>query len=114
MASLLTFAVTGSGCYRESSGKPLKWFREGTVASTWTPGHAVSDVTVVARDVGGDGTIVNSVTYARFDQGFKLDLPGGHYTIDVTDAADRVIATYQDVVVDGETTIDAPTEVAAQ
>ena|SRR5260221_12369647 len=114
IASVLMFAVTGTACYRESSGKPLKWFRDGAVTSTWTGDRALRDVTVVARDLGGDGTIVNSETYPRFDQGFKLDLPGGRYTIDVTDAADHVIATYPDVVVDGEMTIGTPTELAAQ
>jgi hypothetical protein len=114
IASVFLFAVTGTACYRESSGRPLQWLRDGGVTSTWTGAGALRDVTVVARALGGDGTIVNSETYPRLDQGFKLDLPGGRYTIDVTDAADHVIATYPEVVVDGEVTIGAPTEVAAQ
>lgn len=75
-------------------------------------GVDLNNVTVAARDVGGDGTIVNSQLYANIEQGFTLDLPGGHYDIEVTDAAHNVIATYEDVIVDGDVTLHAPTAIA--
>jgi hypothetical protein len=39
---------------------------------------------------------------------FALDLPFGHYDIEVTDETNAILARYPDVVVDGEVTLDAP------
>jgi len=109
---LLVFATTGTACLDNT---PAPWepgggvygssYRDGVVTSPAIDGK---NITVAARDVGGDGTIINSETYASLDQGFQLDLPGGRYTIDVTDAAGHVIATYPDVTVDGDVTVGAP------
>jgi hypothetical protein len=115
VALVLTLALAATACLDNT---PAPWqsgggvYADGSVTSPWDGAGDLQDITVAAREVGGDPTIVNSETYARFDHGFKLDLPGGRYTIDVKDAADHVIATYPDVVVDGEVTIGAPTEAA--
>lgn len=82
--------------------------RSGTEHRT-SPG-----IVVVLRfaSVGGDGTLVNSQLYADIEHGFTLDLPGGHYDIEVTDAAHNVIAAYDDVIVDGDVTLQTPTALA--
>ena len=109
------FMVFGTTACLDGAPGPLDKgggiFRDGSVSSSWTGDAKFHDVTVAARDVDGDGTIVNSETYASFDQGFKLDLPGGHYRIDVTDANHHVIAIYKDVLVDGDITMGEPNQV---
>jgi hypothetical protein len=113
VASLIMFATLGTACLDHTAapwepgggvyGRPS--YMDGAVSS---PAIEANNVTVAARDVGGDGTIVNSETYTSLDHGFKLDLPGGRYAIDITDAVGHVIATYPDVTVDGDVTVDAP------
>jgi hypothetical protein len=115
LASLLALTVAATGCLDHTAGPTDPGggiFRDGSVSTAWTGHGELHDITVVARDVGGDDTIVNSETYATFDHGFKLDLPGGRYKIEVTDAAQHVLATYAEVVVDGEVTVGAPSPAA--
>jgi len=74
---------------------------------------AIEALTLTARDVGGDGAIINSETYTDLDHGFALELPGGKYKLDVTDPSGLVLASYNNVVVDGDVKL-APTDTAAE
>jgi hypothetical protein len=122
LIAILALAASAPACLDNT---PASWqpgggtFTDGTVSSSWNGTEAmrdttgaVHDVTVSARDLGGDGTVVNSQTYASLDHGFTLELPGGHYKLDVTDVANHVVATYFDVVVDGDVKLGPPNTIA--
>lgn len=81
----------------------------GKVTSALTLSPSVHNVTVSARDLDEDREVTNTETYPVLDHGFALDLPFGHYDVEVTDETNAMLARYLDVVVDGEVTLDAPT-----
>ena len=81
----------------------------GKVVSALTLGPTVHNVTVTARDLDQNREVTNTETYPVLDHGFALDLPFGHYDIELTDDTNAMLARYLDVVVDGEVTLDAPT-----
>lgn len=113
-AVVLGLALSATACLDHTQG-PLEQItgtalKEGSISGSWNNTLAMRDttsdlknVTISARDVGGDGTVVNSQTYASLDHDFSLELPGGHYRVDFTDAANHVLVTYPDVTVDGDT-----------
>ncbi len=68
-------------------------------------GKVVSAVT--AHDLDENREVTNTETYPVFDHGFALDLPFGHYDIEITDETNAMLARYPDVAVDGEVTLDA-------
>jgi hypothetical protein len=81
----------------------------GKVTSGLTLNPDIHNVTVSARDLDENREVTNTETYPVLDHGFALDLPFGHYDIELTDETNAMLARYLDVVVDGEVTIDAPT-----
>ena len=80
----------------------------GSVSSALTMGPDVHDVTVSALNLDANREVTNTETYAVLDHGFSLDLPYGRYDIELTDAANKVIARYPGVVVDGDIKLGAP------
>lgn len=92
-----------AGC--GSNGAPAQ---AGSVSSAMTLAPGVHDVTVRALDLDSNRELTNSETYPVLDHGFKLDLPYGHYDIEVTDSANRVVARYPGVDVNGDVTLGAP------
>jgi len=99
------FSVQGCG---STNGNPT-WARDGQVSGSLNLGSSVHDVTVSALDLDANRAITNTETYPGLDHGFALDLPGGHYDIEVTDDKNALIARYEDIVVDGDVALDAPT-----
>lgn len=91
------------------SGSKPQAVPAGKVTSALTLSPSVHDVTVSARDLDENREVTNTETYPVLDHGFDLDLPFGHYDIEVTDETNAILARYRDVVVDGEVTLDAPT-----
>jgi hypothetical protein len=87
-------------------GQP-QTFPDGKVSSALTVDGTVHDVTVTARDLDRNCEVTNTETYSVLDHGFALDLPFGHYDIEITDESNAMLARYPDVVVDGEVTLDA-------
>jgi hypothetical protein len=81
---------------------------DGKVVSALTLASTVHNVTVTARDLDQNREVTNTETYPVLDHGFALDLPFGHYAIEITDETNAMLARYPDVVVDGEVTLDAP------
>jgi hypothetical protein len=81
---------------------------DGKVVSAMTLEATVHSVTVTARDLDQNREVTNTETYPVLDHGFALDLPFGHYDIEVTDETNAILARYPDVVVDGEVTLEAP------
>lgn len=112
-ATVLALAVSATACLDHTQG-PLEQvtgaaLHDGSLSGSWSGALAMRDttsdlnnITISARDVGGDGTVINSETYASLDHDFTLELPGGHYRVDFTDAANHVLATYSNVVIDGD------------
>ncbi|MEO8844373.1 MAG: hypothetical protein ABI704_22505 [Kofleriaceae bacterium] len=82
--------------------------QDGKVVSAVTLGPTVHNVTVTARDLDENREVTNTETYPILDHGFALDLPFGHYDIEITNETNAMLARYPDVVVDGEVTLDAP------
>jgi hypothetical protein len=82
--------------------------QDGKVMSSLTLGPTVHNVTVTARDLDQNREVTNTETYPVLDHGFALDLPLGHYDIEITDETNAMLARYPDVVVDGDVTLDAP------
>lgn len=81
----------------------------GKATSALTLSPSIHNVTVSARDLDENREVTNTETYPVLDHGFALDLPFGHYDIELTDETNAMLARYLDVVVDGDVTIDAPT-----
>lgn len=115
-AVALALAFSATACLDHTQG-PLEQItgtkaalQDGSISGSWNNVLAMRDttgdlknLTISARDVGGDGTVVNSETYANLDHDFSLSLPGGHYKVDITDLQNHVLVTYPDVTVDGDT-----------
>ena len=112
-AVALALALSATACLDHTqgpigqvTGAPLK---DGSISGSWNDALAMRDttgelknITITARDLGTDSTVVNSQTYASLDHDFALEVPGGHYRVDFTDAANHVLTTYNDVTVDGD------------
>jgi len=81
---------------------------DGKVVSSLTLNATVHNVTVAARDLDQNREVTNTETYPLLDHGFTLDLPFGHYDIEITDETNAMLARYPDVVVDGDVTLGAP------
>jgi len=107
-ASVIALVLGATACLDHTQG-PLEQgtnvLRDGSISGSFTTAEIKSHpkgITLTASDVGGDGTIVNSETYSNLEHGFSLALPGGHYKVDFTEPGGIVLATYSDVVVDGD------------
>lgn len=88
-------------------GHPVTFPPDGTVSSALTVDATVHNVTVSARDLDRNREVTNTETYPVLDHGFALDLPFGHYDIEITDDTNAMLARYPDVVVDGDVILDA-------
>ena len=107
--------VIASACTNDpNQGVPLfschgqpQTFPDGKVTSALTMDATVHNVTVTARDLDRNREVTNTETYPVLDHGFALDLPYGHYDIEITDEANVMLARYPDVVVDGDVTLHA-------
>jgi len=107
--------VIASACTNDpNEGVPLfschgqpQTFPDGKMSSALTVDPAVHNVTVTARDLDRDREVTNTETYPVLDHGFALDLPYGHYDIEITDETNAMLARYADIVVDGDVRLDA-------
>jgi len=91
------------GC--QTNGSPAQ---AGSVSSALTLGPDVHGVTVTALDLDANREVTNTQTLPTLDHGFTLDLPYGHYDIEVTDATNQVVARYPSVEVDGDIVLAPP------
>ena len=122
LAVALIFLI-GPACNDPNHPGPNPWFnapagsqgcqgsqpnRDGKITSALTLSPPVHNVTVTARSLDENREVTNTETYPILDHGFALDLPFGHYDIEVTDETNAILAHYRDVVVDGEVTLDGP------
>jgi hypothetical protein len=80
----------------------------GTVSSALTLGPDVHNVTVSALDLDANREVTNTATYPVLVRGFALDLPFGRYDIELTDDANKLVARYPNVEVDGDIVLGAP------
>ena len=111
-ASVIALVLGAAACADQTQTPPEKnggTLHGGVVKGSFTDNEVklnragqLQNITLTARDVGGDGTIINSDTYKDLDHGFSLELPGGHYKLQFTDPAGHVLESYGDVVVDGD------------
>lgn len=111
-ASVIALVLGATACLDNTQG-PLEQtagtFHDGTISGSFSDAdvklnHAgeLANVTLTAKEVGGDGTVINSDTYKDLDHGFSLSLPGGRYKIEFKDPAGHILETFPDVVVDGD------------
>ena len=119
-ASVIALVLGATACLDQTQGpfeKNSGVLHDGSVSGSFSEGLVKRDnveyVNLVARDVGGDGTVINSSTYTRLDHDFRLELPGGKYKLDFTDPSGNVLATYNNFVVDGDMKL-APTNKPAE
>jgi len=109
-ASVIALVLGATACLDQTQALPQKGtLHDGTVRGTFSDNEIklnrageLQNVTLAARDVGGDGTIINSDTYKDLDHGFSLALPGGKYKLDFTDPNGYVLESYDNIVVDGD------------
>ena len=111
-ASVIALVLGASACLDNTQGAPAQTvggLHDGKITGSFSDTEVkrnlageLPNVTLTARDVGGDDTVVNSETYTDLQHGFSLSLPGGRYKIEFKDPAGHILETFPDVVVDGD------------